>query len=169
MTIGSLATVTLDAGSVVVVTGFVVVVTGFVVVVTGFVVVVPGFVVVVTGFVVVVTGFVVVVTGFVVVVTGFVVVVTGLVVVVVGGVGGAVTVTLPGVARHGRNRVTGGPADLQDLDRALGRAKGDRRRETVHQDARQSVGRGRATEGREVGRDVGSPRGLLRAGGATTG
>src|ERR1039457_2954118 len=68
MTIGSLATATLDLGSVVVVTGFVVVVTGFVVVVTGFVVVVPGFVVVVTGFVVVV---------------------------VVGG-GGADTVTLPG-------------------------------------------------------------------------
>src|ERR1039457_2638191 len=95
MTLGSLATATLDLGSVVVVTGFVVVVTGFVVVVTGFVVVVPGLVVVVTGFVVVVTGFVVVVTGFVVVVTGFVVVVTGLVVVVVGG-GGADTVTLPG-------------------------------------------------------------------------
>src|ERR1019366_10824751 len=54
MTIGSLATATLDLGSVVVVAGFVVVVTGFVVVVSGFVVVVTGFVVVVTGFVVVV-------------------------------------------------------------------------------------------------------------------
>src|SRR5579863_2780305 len=100
MTIGSLATATLDAGSVVVVTGLVVVVVGgFVVVVTGFVVVVvPGFVVVVTGLVVVVVGdFVVVVTGFVVVVTGFVVVVTGFVVVVVGGAICTVTVTLPGV------------------------------------------------------------------------
>jgi hypothetical protein len=108
MTIGSLATATLEAGSVVVVTGFVVVVVDF-----GFVVVVvpPTLVVVVTGWVVVVTGLVVVVTAFVVVVTGLVVVVTGLVVVVVGGVGGAggvVTVTLPGVpVMNG----TGWPAD----------------------------------------------------------
>jgi hypothetical protein len=51
MTIGSLATVTLELGIVVVV-----VVTGFVVVVTGFVVVVTGLVVVVTGLVVVVVG-----------------------------------------------------------------------------------------------------------------
>jgi hypothetical protein len=108
MTIGSLATATLEAGSVVVVTGFVVVVVDF-----GFVVVVvpPTLVVVVTGWVVVVTGLVVVVTAFVVVVTGFVVVVTGFVVVVVGGVGGAggvVTVTLPGVpVMNG----TGWPAD----------------------------------------------------------
>jgi hypothetical protein len=108
MTIGSLATATLEAGSVVVVTGFVVVVVDF-----GFVVVVvpPTLVVVVTGWVVVVTAFVVVVTAFVVVVTGLVVVVTGLVVVVVGGVGGAggvVTVTLPGVpVMNG----TGWPAD----------------------------------------------------------
>jgi hypothetical protein len=122
MTIGSLATATLEAGSVVVVTGFVVVVVDFgfvvvvvpptlVVVVTGWVVVVTGLVVVVTAFVVVVTAFVVVVTAFVVVVTGFVVVVTGFVVVVVGGVGGAggvVTVTLPGVpVMNG----TGWPAD----------------------------------------------------------
>jgi hypothetical protein len=123
MTIGSLATATLEAGSVVVVTGFVVVVVDFgfvvvvvpptlVVVVTGWVVVVTGLVVVVTAFVVVVTAFVVVVTAFVVVVTAFVVVVvTGFVVVVVGGVGGAggvVTVTLPGVpVMNG----TGWPAD----------------------------------------------------------
>jgi hypothetical protein len=98
MTTGSLASATLDAGIVVVVTGLVVVVVGgFVVVVPGLVVVVTGLVVVVTGFVVVVTGFVVVVVGgFVVVVPGFVVVVTGFVVVVVGGTLCAVTVTLPG-------------------------------------------------------------------------
>jgi hypothetical protein len=91
ITIGSLATATLEVGSVVVVTGFVVVVTGLVVVVA------PALVVVVTGFVVVVTGFVVVVTGLVVVVTGLVVVVTGVVVVVVGAAGAVATVTLPGV------------------------------------------------------------------------
>jgi hypothetical protein len=73
MTIGSLATVTLEAGSVVVVTGLVVVVTGFVVVVVDL------------GFVVVVVP------------PALVVVVTGFVVVVMGNTGGAVTVTLPGV------------------------------------------------------------------------
>jgi hypothetical protein len=83
MTSGSLATVTLELGMVVVVGGFVVVVDF-----TGFVAVVPGAVVVVTGFVVVVVGFVVVVTGFVVVVTGLVVVVVGVGVC-------AATVTLP--------------------------------------------------------------------------
>src|ERR1039458_2286938 len=108
MTMGSLATATREAGSVVVVTGFVVVVPGLVVVVTGFVVVVPGFVVVVTGFVVVVTGLVVVVTGLVVFVTGLVVVVTGFVVVVEGGAGGALTVTLPGVLLK---KGTGSPVD----------------------------------------------------------
>src|SRR5665213_1937875 len=89
MTIGSLATATLEAGSVVAVTGVVVVVVdlGFVVVVVP-----PAFVVVVTGFVVVVVP-----PAFVVVVTGLVVVVTGLIVVVVGGADSAVTVTLPGV------------------------------------------------------------------------
>jgi hypothetical protein len=94
MTIGSLATATLEAGSVVVVTGFVVVVVDF-----GFVVVVvpPTLVVVVTGWVVVVTAFVVVVTGLVVAVVGG-----------VGGAGGVVTVTLPGVpVMNG----TGWPAD----------------------------------------------------------
>ena len=96
MTIGSLATATLEEGSVVVVTGFVVVVTGLVVVVVP-----PALVVVVTGLVVVVTGLVVVVTGFVVVVTGFVVV-------VVGGGGGALTMTLPGVLVM---KGTGSPAD----------------------------------------------------------
>jgi hypothetical protein len=93
MTIGSLATVTLELGIVVVVGGFVEVVVD-----TGLVVVVAGFVVVVPGFVVVVTGLVVVVAGLVVVVTGLVVVVAGLVVVVVGVGACAVTVTLPAVA-----------------------------------------------------------------------
>src|SRR5665213_604214 len=49
MTIGSLATATLEAGSVVAVTGVVVVVVGLVVVVTGLVVVVTGLIVVVVG------------------------------------------------------------------------------------------------------------------------
>ncbi len=149
MTIGSLAKATLEPGRVVVVTGFVVVVAGFVVVVTGLVVVVdpPGFVVVVApAMVVVVAGLVVVVTGFVVVVTGFVVVVTGFVVVVTrrwagSAAGWSRDGDATGRRGHERYRVSARPTELHYLDRALRRAIRDRRRETVDQDARQSVGR----------------------------
>ncbi len=59
-----------------------------------------------------------------------------------------------------RNGLTRRPTDLHDLDGALGRAKGDGGAEPIHQDAGQSVrGVGAAQRG-EVGRDVGAPRAL---------